>query len=304
MYRFYMVERSAPLAQTERLFNLVPFIISNQGISIKKLASEFGVSVKEITADLNTLWMCGLPGYTPLELIDLEFDSGYVSIRNADILDRVRTLSNSEVIALQLGLGLIAPSLLSSDAQQDLLSVREKLSSAVGELAVLQPDSTVPVVVQLQKAISHRKDVTFTYLSGSDVTSTRRVTPIAVERNEKGAYLIAFCHLAQSQRTFRIEKIEDAQINDRDATIDPKITELYISAVENNRFAIYSDKRAVIESLSAASESDGLFSADVFNQEWFIRAVLAFGPSIEVVDNSELSEKIALTCSQILDLYS
>jgi hypothetical protein len=27
-----------------------------------------------IIDDLNTLWMCGLPGYTPLELIDLAFD--------------------------------------------------------------------------------------------------------------------------------------------------------------------------------------------------------------------------------------
>jgi len=60
---------SAPLLRTARLLDLVPYLNSNQGISIKDLATDFGVSTAQINSDLTTLWMCGLPGYTPLELI-------------------------------------------------------------------------------------------------------------------------------------------------------------------------------------------------------------------------------------------
>jgi proteasome accessory factor C len=77
-------QAASPIAKTARLLDLVPFITTHQGISIKDLAKEFAISTEELLDDLNTLWMCGLPGYTPLELIDLSFESGFVSIRNAD----------------------------------------------------------------------------------------------------------------------------------------------------------------------------------------------------------------------------
>ena len=71
---------TAPLERTARLLDLVPYINSHQGISLKELADVFHVTQAQMTNDLTTLWMCGLPGYTPLELIDLSFDTGFVSI--------------------------------------------------------------------------------------------------------------------------------------------------------------------------------------------------------------------------------
>ena len=73
---------TTPLEQTARLLDLVPFLLSHQGISLNDLAKHFNIETEAMLDDLNTLWMCGLPGYTPLELIDLAFDSGYVTIRN------------------------------------------------------------------------------------------------------------------------------------------------------------------------------------------------------------------------------
>ena len=91
-------QTTSPIAKTARLLDLVPFITTHQGISIKDLAKEFAITTEELLDDLNTLWMCGLPGYTPLELIDLSFESGYVSIRNAEILQKVRLLTKEELV--------------------------------------------------------------------------------------------------------------------------------------------------------------------------------------------------------------
>ena len=57
---------STPVEKAARLLDLVPFISSHQGIALVDLASQFGISESELISDLNTLWMCGLPGYTPL----------------------------------------------------------------------------------------------------------------------------------------------------------------------------------------------------------------------------------------------
>jgi len=100
--------------QVSRLLDLVPYLTLNQGVALEKIASDFNTTKSAVLDDLNTLWMCGLPGYTPLELIDLSFETGYVSIRNADVLSSPRKLSDSETAALILGLSIIRGSLPSS----------------------------------------------------------------------------------------------------------------------------------------------------------------------------------------------
>ena len=66
--------RPAPIIHTERLLALVPYISAHQGIAIADLANAFDVTTSQMSADLTTLWMCGLPGYTALELMDLSFE--------------------------------------------------------------------------------------------------------------------------------------------------------------------------------------------------------------------------------------
>ena len=123
---------SAPLLRTARLLDLVPFLNTHQGIALKDLAQHFDVSQAQMSADLTTLWMCGLPGYTPLELMDLEFDSGFVSIRNASTLSKPRTITFQEGVALLLGLDLIASSL--PDDRQDLLEETEILRGRLAKI--------------------------------------------------------------------------------------------------------------------------------------------------------------------------
>ena len=63
-----------------RVLDLVPFILENPGIEVSVLAAKFSISEKQILADLELIFMCGLPGYTPYELIDLAFEDGVVTV--------------------------------------------------------------------------------------------------------------------------------------------------------------------------------------------------------------------------------
>ena len=73
-----MVDTAATRAL--RTMDLIPYILENPGISIRELAKQFNVTEKQIESDLQLVFMCGLPGYTPYELIDLVFEDGVVSI--------------------------------------------------------------------------------------------------------------------------------------------------------------------------------------------------------------------------------
>ena len=65
---------SDALMRTKRSLDLIPFILEHQGITMEELAKKFNVSKDVLFEDLNMLFCCGLPGYTPLELIDMSFD--------------------------------------------------------------------------------------------------------------------------------------------------------------------------------------------------------------------------------------
>ena len=49
---------------------MVPYFQANPKITYAEAATDLGVSVKQLIDDLNQLWMCGLPGYGPGDLID------------------------------------------------------------------------------------------------------------------------------------------------------------------------------------------------------------------------------------------
>ena len=50
-----------------RAMDLIPYILENPGISISNLSEKFSVSEKQIESDLQLIFLCGLPGYTPYE---------------------------------------------------------------------------------------------------------------------------------------------------------------------------------------------------------------------------------------------
>src|SRR6476620_9797983 len=71
---------TAVSARLVRLLNMVPYFQANPTITYAEAATDLGVSVKQLRDDLNQLWMCGLPGYGPGDLIDFEFSGDTIEV--------------------------------------------------------------------------------------------------------------------------------------------------------------------------------------------------------------------------------
>ena len=100
-----MVDNAAVRAL--RTMDLIPYILENPGISISTLAAKFSVTEKQVENDLQLIFMCGLPGYTPYELIDIVFEDGIVSVIDPQVLDKPRRFNKSELIVIALGLQIL-----------------------------------------------------------------------------------------------------------------------------------------------------------------------------------------------------
>jgi proteasome accessory factor C len=312
---------SAPLLRTARLLDLVPYLHANQGISLKELADDFGVSSAQIQSDLTTLWMCGLPGYTPLELMDLEFDSGFVTIRNAATLSKPRKVSMEEGLALLLGLELLQQRLPldRADLRKEIETLKKRLSSRVGapETVIVSSSEDVEVVQPLLEAIKDSSRVEISYHSlYSDQISTRMITPLIAYEEKSQKYLRAFCFLAMDYRVFRIDRILTLRILDKlNPEDEENLEDINLSAGSGNDGFSYSIKvlntsrevaeRFAIEShLKQMKTPHTTVELSSFSKEWILRAVLATASDVELIGPLNIRKQIAKRAQSLLARYT
>jgi proteasome accessory factor C len=298
---------TTPLEQTARLLDLVPFLLSHQGISLTDLAKHFKVESDVMLDDLNTLWMCGLPGYTPLELIDLAFDSGFVTIRNAAPLAYVRTMSSSEIVALALGLDLLRENSekLGTEQSHRIELLAKKLRDQIGAQISITPSSNTAHRSVISTAITERVPVVMTYYSSnSDQETERVVTAYDFFVDNDVEYFQGYCHSSHGMRTFRVDRIVAVSLSESlEAILDSQ-------AHKNESIRV----DATVRTLDRASaEAFGLILGDLrpggsvilqaFSPEWLIRSIVAGAGSLVVEGPEELVLQIRQSIDSTLALY-
>jgi proteasome accessory factor C len=297
---------SAPLLRTARLLDLVPFLNTHQGIALKELAAHFDVTPAQMSADLMTLWMCGLPGYTPLELMDLEFESGYVTIRNAPTLAKPRTITFQEGVALLLGLDLVASSL--PEDRTDLIasveSLRQRLTKILGvpiKLSVVLPTSG-SISTAVSQAVQSNSGLKIRYHSlYKDQVSERSVTPVDLYESNGHQYMRAYCFSANDYREFRIDRIESAT-----ATSVPASISSHINNQEKIIFNITSQvhSRDVAERFAITDMPLGkTIELSSYSRQWIERSVMASGSAVVLNSPLDIRTELAKKAQLMLNRY-
>ncbi|CAN2198928.1 COG2378 Predicted transcriptional regulator [Candidatus Nanopelagicaceae bacterium] len=296
-----MAKRSTPMEKAARLLDLVPFLYKNQGISIESLAQEFDVSREEILSDLNTLWMCGESRF---DLIELEFDSGYVYIRNAEAINLVRSLSTQEMISIFFGLDLLEEELGDQrpDLKIEIASLKSQINPELSSKVSANPAVSASLLESIDKAISTRSMLEIQYHSiAEDLFSTRVVSPIEKIRRDGQDFLIAFCTAADSLRTFRLDRIRRAEV------LNQKSESKEANAEEEVRISVtlqvHGNTRLLKETFDKWIElGNGKFQIEVFNSAWLIREIIASQGDFELLEpvglRQEVKRQIQATSSQ------
>jgi proteasome accessory factor C len=301
-----MAKQETGLARTARLLDLVPYLTTHQGIAISELAKTFNTTVKEITDDLNTLWMCGLPGYTPLELIDLEFESGFVSIRNAETLAAPRALDRAEALSIYMGLDLLNAELSNSSASliSEIDNLQEQLRSQLISAPQVQIEASMKSEFRalILRAIRRRGWLEITYHSAAnDQITKRQVAPYELSQSGSHECLQGYCDSAKAIRNFRADRIVD---------ISEIADQLWPSnQVSSNQAAIQYDvkihaaSRQVREVLPQVSGDSTDATLQGFSAAWISRAILSLGGQVEVTGPTQIRAEVHARAKAALENY-
>ena len=299
-----MVKRDSGLARTARLLDLVPYLTTHQGVAISELAKTFKTTVKEITDDLNTLWMCGLPGYTPLELIDLEFESGFVSIRNAETLATPRALDRAEALSIYMGLDLLSAELTDESLASEISKLQDQLRSQLVFTPKVQIEANLASDSRalLLKAIRRRGWVEITYHSVvNDEVTLRQIAPYELSQSGTHEYLQGYCAKAKAIRNFRADRIDKViEINDQQWP-DSEISDH--EKQQSFQIKVHQEARQIHEVMPQIPV--GVKSGEVlsYSTNWLARSVLSLGGRVEVTAPDEARAEIRRRAAAALRNY-
>jgi predicted DNA-binding transcriptional regulator YafY len=196
----------------KRILALVPYVLERETVDVAEVMERFGYTHDELTRDLNSVFVCGLPGYSPSDLMEAYIEGDEVIIDAAEFFSRAPRFTPTEALGLLaaglavLGMGEEIPALESA--------VR-KLGAAVmpdaaDVLSVDVPESAT--VRGLRQAVASNQPVQITYRSvGKEETTVRVIEPWVVFHTIGQWYVTGHCRLVGGERTFRVDRIRDLE---------------------------------------------------------------------------------------------
>ena len=293
-----------------RLLALVPYLRTHPGALLDDVAAVFGVSVRQLRDDLNLLWVCGLPGGAPGDLIDLSFEGDTVTVLDPQTLDRPLRLTVDEAQALVVAARTLAdvPGLAEREALDRVLA---KLEQALGAgdrspgVAVAL-DAEAEVLATARRALDQRRRLHLRYLvEARDEVTDRDVDPMRLLSRDGRWYLEAWCHRVEAVRLFRLDRVVDLALLDVAAAPPPEAVPRDLAD------GLFSpspqDARVLLELRPAARWVADYYPVDTSEElpdgglrialrtpdaQWVVRLVLRLGGHGRVVEPAELVEAV------------
>ena len=292
-----------------RTMDLIPYILEHPGISITQLSKDFAVTEKEIEKDLQLAFMCGLPGYTPYELIDLTYEDGVVSIIDPQVLNKPRSFSSNERVVIALGLEILKNI---NSSNEDNLKKIENLSKKFmdeesGSVMIIEQNLAFPFLNIINQAIFETRFIVFDYQSISkDEISNRKVAPYKLFLQNGNLYLSGYDYDAQSDRIFKADQIVNcaiggqASLGQANSPQEEETVELTVDLKAVN----FIERNSTIITDQEMRNGQLHVKLKVSNMDWLKRAILSNAPSIEVISPQSLASEVQQMASDLISAYS
>jgi len=310
-------------ARLSRLLAMVPWLAANDGVTVEEAARHFGISEKQLQADLWLLICTGRPGHLHGDLVDIQFwdEGGSIHVLDAQTLDRPLRLSPDEASALVVALRYLeqVPGL---DQRDVLTSAIAKLETAAGEALAAADGVTVSMEAAVSDevgsvvatALSANRRVHLTYVSASDQRSERDVDPMRLLSIDGHSYLEGWCLSAGAVRTFRLDRIEVIELLDSSTSIPDDVSGVDLTSglrpdgplvrLELQPEAAWIADEHPTESVEDLDDGRVVVSLRVSDDMWLVRLLLRMGSSVRVVDNPAVTQQVTHAAERALARYS
>ncbi len=298
--------------QIQRLFQIVYLLLNKKTTTARELAAEFGVSVRTIYRDIDTLSAAGIPVYAR------QGKGGGISLMEHYVLSK-STLTETEQKEILFALQSLQATQPSEDQQ---------LLTKLSHLFMQPTDNWLEVDFSpwgqqsqskndfqlLKEAILTQRVVTFTYFSSSGISQQRQVEPLRLVFKVHSWYLEGYCLTKQAMRLFKITRMTAIALT-ADSFVSRSVPTSLTMAPPQPQEELdltlhFSEKAAyrVFDEFPATSihhQADGSFLVETQlpASDWLVSYLLSFGTSLEVVAPKAMKERLRREVQGMLEKY-
>ena len=204
-----------------RLLAVLAVLARDGRVSLDELARQFDMAPAEVAADLELAACCGLPPYTPDQLMEIVVDDHEVVAHLEPALARPRRLTPAEGLALAAAARAIL-AVPGADPGGALGRAVDKLDAVLVGRDGLRIDLDEPEhLAAVRRAVDAGQQLSIRYHSASrDEVDERVVDPLVVTVLDGRWYVDGWCHRAGGLRRFRIDRI--LQVRPTGRPVDPE----------------------------------------------------------------------------------
>ncbi len=306
--------RTRTVSRLSRILALIPFVLENQGVSVEEILERFDYTEEQLTRDLNTVFVCGLPGYGPGDLMEAYIDEDEVIIDAADYFTNAPRLTPTEA------LGLLAAGMTVIGAGQGSRAL-ETAVSKLGKAVLPDVRTTLTVDVldesehvgSLRQAAAQGRVVAMTYRSiGKEAVTQRDIEPWIVFTALGRWYVTGHCRLVNDERTFRVDRIKALDITDRAFDLPETIPDPVVgySATDEDvvcEISLDPSARWVLEYYPVEILQEGPHNTKIRfsspDAEVPARLLLRLGGNARLLRGGEVAARVRQLGKEILALY-
>lgn len=294
-----------------RLIEIVTILLNRQTITAKELADRFEVSRRTIYRDIDVLSEAGIPIYTD------KGKGGGISILEDYTLNKT-LLSKSESEGLVLALKAMGAT---DYPEADV--ILEKIGSIfknniANEWIEINFDSWSSRVNEdnkfskLRDSIISNQIVNFNYINVNGIRSNRDVEPVKLVFSSFSWYLVAFCHMRQEYRVFRLSRIKNVKVLEKHFTkrvlteldLDFDFSPLIKLVIRCDETVLNRLYDTFDEQFFTKNEDNSYtLTIEVPEDEWVYGYILSFGNNAEVVEPICIREEIRRRAKEVANKY-
>lgn len=296
--------------QTNRLFQIVYYLLRKGKCTAPELAERFEVSVRTIYRDLDAISAAGIPIYAT------QGKGGGIAVLPEYVISNA-LLSGEEKEKIIMALeGIAAAEVATGD-----------LLSKLGALFQIQASNWIEVDFSgwkkkaqdhdmfhtIKTAIFQKNLISFSYFGSSGSYSERTVEPMKLVFKSKDWYLYGFCRLRTDFRFFKLTRIKNLTLCEeifvREAPdsvqIEPSpIVESLVSVKlkfsPEAAFRVYDE---FVDAVTADNRGNLYITTDLPNNGVLFSYLLSFGDQVEVIEPAYIREQLKEKLGSMLQKY-
>jgi proteasome accessory factor C len=299
-----------------RLLAIVPWVAANDGPRIDDVCRRFGVTQSELLADVDLLQYCGVYPFTADVLMEVRLEGDRIWIQYADWFNRPLRLTPEEALTL-VASGRTLLAVPGTDPEGPLARGLAKLADAMEvdvDEAIDVHLGNVPagMLDTLRAAITERRQVELDHYSYARDTRTRRIIePWDVFAAEGEWYVQAWCHAAQAERVFRLDRIRAVVVLESTfeppATLPPRRTfdvdrDMETIVLDLEPWARWVATQYPMEAVEELGENRLRVTMKIAERTWLERLLLKLGAGATLVEGDPAVRQAA--AARVLARYA